>query len=623
MAGPHKYTAYQAADLKTAATTIAQNQAFSAHNTPEHKHKSWLPLITPRRVVVLSLWFVPQLIFLITMLIKGSNAGDTLNGLTGAVQSLLMFNLSCTFLFMTPSVIGVLRQTFLRRHVDFDKNVHAHKLCAYSMVFWSIIHVIARYYRYYTDQKTSHGTISMTTLLFKHSTGRIGHILIGTVIAILLAATPYVRRKHFELFYLLHHMHYLLIIFIFLHVPKRTFQYYISGPLAVYLLDRIFRTIRGYTNRPRILSVIQHPSDVIELRFQKRGMKSKVGQYIYLNVPSISWFQWHPFTLTSAPEENELSVHIRVSGNWTHKLVQTFKKHESSHARKLNIVHQSISFPPPAKHKILADDRDSVKTLTVPSIQDIRDLKQPQQPASRSNNNSDHRPTLPPYYPPELDYYAFARSNTNSPAFNINKRLPAAPIHSGSLPTIFVDGPYSAPTQHVFDFDISIMIAGNIGVTPMSSVLKSLYYQVTAMRKSPRKIKKLYFIWVCRETQSFEWFKDLLAALDEENTGEILEMRTYLTGQLSMDQIRNIALSQDTDGPDAVTGLYRSPTYYGRPNFDKIFEEIGMRNPLSDIGVFFCGSNGLAHDLRRTNRKWSNNLVHRKTRFVFHEEKTG
>jgi hypothetical protein len=31
----------------------------------------------------------------------------------------------------------------------------------------------------------------------------------------------------------------------------------------------------------------------------------------------VSYFQYHPFTLTSAPEEDYLSVHIRCIGDWT------------------------------------------------------------------------------------------------------------------------------------------------------------------------------------------------------------------------------------------------------------------------------------------------------------------
>lgn len=32
------------------------------------------------------------------------------------------------------------------------------------------------------------------------------------------------------------------------------------------------------------------------------------------NCPTISYWQWHPFTLTSAPEDDYLSVHIREPG---------------------------------------------------------------------------------------------------------------------------------------------------------------------------------------------------------------------------------------------------------------------------------------------------------------------
>jgi len=36
----------------------------------------------------------------------------------------------------------------------------------------------------------------------------------------------------------------------------------------------------------------------------------------------VSYFQWHPFTLTSAPEEDYISVHIRVVGDFTRALAK-------------------------------------------------------------------------------------------------------------------------------------------------------------------------------------------------------------------------------------------------------------------------------------------------------------
>jgi len=51
-----------------------------------------------------------------------------------------------------------------------------------------------------------------------------------------------------------------------------------------------------------------------------RKLDYKAGQYIFINFPSVSKFEWHPFTLTSAPHEDFLSVHIRAAGNWTNKV---------------------------------------------------------------------------------------------------------------------------------------------------------------------------------------------------------------------------------------------------------------------------------------------------------------
>ena len=41
-----------------------------------------------------------------------------------------------------------------------------------------------------------------------------------------------------------------------------------------------------------------------------------------MKVRSISSFEWHPFTITSAPDDENLTVHIRLVGDWTHKLKQ-------------------------------------------------------------------------------------------------------------------------------------------------------------------------------------------------------------------------------------------------------------------------------------------------------------
>lgn len=77
------------------------------------------------------------------------------------------------------------------------------------------------------------------------------------------------------------------------------------------------------------LQVIMHPSRVLEIQMCKAGFSMEIGQYVFLNCPAISYLEWHPFTLTSAPEEEFFSVHIRVAGDWTETLIDTLQQPSS------------------------------------------------------------------------------------------------------------------------------------------------------------------------------------------------------------------------------------------------------------------------------------------------------
>ncbi|KAK4411423.1 Ferric reduction oxidase 2 [Sesamum angolense] len=61
----------------------------------------------------------------------------------------------------------------------------------------------------------------------------------------------------------------------------------------------------------------------IELNFSKsRGLKYNPTSTIFINVPTISKLQWHPFTITSNSnlEPERLSVVIKCEGSWSQKL---------------------------------------------------------------------------------------------------------------------------------------------------------------------------------------------------------------------------------------------------------------------------------------------------------------
>jgi NADPH oxidase 2 len=89
----------------------------------------------------------------------------------------------------------------------------------------------------------------------------------------------------------------------------------------LYLVERILREVRG-RHKTFVSKVVQHPSNVCEIQIKKENTKTRAGQYIFLCCPEVSIFQYHPFTLTSAPEEDYVSVHVRCVGDFTNALAK-------------------------------------------------------------------------------------------------------------------------------------------------------------------------------------------------------------------------------------------------------------------------------------------------------------
>lgn len=69
-----------------------------------------------------------------------------------------------------------------------------------------------------------------------------------------------------------------------------------------------------------------HPCPgVTHLRFQRpQGFEYKSGQWVRIACLALGTNEYHPFTLTSAPHEDTLSLHIRAVGPWTTRLRELY-----------------------------------------------------------------------------------------------------------------------------------------------------------------------------------------------------------------------------------------------------------------------------------------------------------
>lgn len=188
---------------------------------------------------------------------------------------------------------------------------------------------------------------------------------------------------------------------------------------------------------------------------------------------------------------------------------------------------------------------------------------------------------------------------------------------------IYLDGPYGAPSSHIFQAQHAVLIATGIGVTPFASILQSIMHRYWKARHTCPKCKyswaseipptvmhlrKVDFFWINRDQRSFEWFVNLLSQLEIEQAElgftmeRFLEMHMYITSALQKSDMKAVSLQLAMDlvhqmeKRDLITGL-KTRTNAGRPNWDKVFKQLQDQRK-GKVTVFFCGPPELAKILR-------------------------
>lgn len=151
-----------------------------------------------------------------------------------------------------------------------------------------------------------------------------GELTLLCGLAMWATALPRVRRRMFELFYYAHHLYVPFVLFCALHVGVTAFCFVLPG-VFVFAVDRCLRFLQSRA-RVRLVSARLLPSQAVELNFAKSPcLKYSPTSTLFVNVPSVSRLQWHPFTVTSSSslEPDTLSVVVTSRGSWTHKVYET------------------------------------------------------------------------------------------------------------------------------------------------------------------------------------------------------------------------------------------------------------------------------------------------------------
>ncbi|WOO85418.1 Putative respiratory burst oxidase G [Vanrija pseudolonga] len=432
--------------------------------------------------------------------------------------------------------------------------------------------------------------------LVKSLPGITGIIALFCFFTIGLTSTPWVRKRSYEAFQLGHLLMYPIIACLMAHGTKRILQwpmlgYFLAFPTLLILIERTTRIALGFYDIPATIRILD--SETVEIKTTIPGSRIfnySAGQYLFMQVPELSFFQWHPFTI-SVCLDKEVQLHIKTDGNWTGRLRKLATNGEKETTIKIGI---DGPYGAPAQrfydfsHTILVGSGVGVTPFSgILADLQARENRLHGGPSGGSQGSSrrgSRRNSVDEKFP----------RSTSTPPVNSrrNSRKGSADL-------------FRVPSGRSLTFTRSRSRHRNPGPPEFAE-----------------DYKRVDFHWIVRDKNHLLWFSDLLNSIGRsqvwhkkhdglENPHLDIRIQTHVTQ--ARKQISNhvyrwlLELYRTPEHPESrLTGLI-NPTHFGRPDFVRIFDEYyedmlryrtqygfdrtgDGKNDRFKVGVFFCGS---------------------------------
>lgn len=488
--------------------------------------------------------------------------------------------------------------------IPVDHNLKFHRIVAWTIAVAALGHTVSHIVNYALRPSITFNIYGLWPLLS-------GGILVHIMLFMYASSLSNTKNAQFEVFWYTHHLFVFFFIFLLVHGRGGLgphFWFCFIGPGTIYVIERLLRLYRSY-KKVVVLSVTLM-GDVFCIEMEKSGIwaeQHKEGQYVFINAPSVSSLQWHPFTISAAPQQKTVTLHIKVQGpgSWTRR---------------------------------------------------VRDYLAAMGPRNRS-------------------WFALDRAGPSG-------KLPGKIVGPDNNPMFRLDGPYAAPTQHLGEYDVDVIVGAGIGVTPVASSLRSVIFHRWKYYIGQCYPDHAYFVFVCayKDIDGFRW----LLRVMKEAQDEVVHMRTtnpqamqkktfevhiYVTSvpekrtpipprpateeeevrmwgkpleETQVDRFRatkwdehmlygkmldpaphtimgydEVSLTNTATPAGGVSVVSDVHVYAGRPRWDNLFNRVSRKHADTKIGVEFCGNPAIGKDLSKICLKMNKT---RKDRFVLYKE---
>ena len=212
--------------------------------------------------------------------------------------------------------------------LPLGEEIYFHKAIAVLLAGFGIGHIWCHYLDF--NWHTAYGTgDNFASQAFGTWSGFSGFIIMLCMTIMFITALDKVRRRRwghgkwsfggYSMFVRVHKLWVVVLVLLWSH--SRAFWHYSLAPTALLIIDKLIGRLRGKVPVD-LIEASQPTRDVMGLKLQlrsRRKFRYKSGQYLFLHCPAISKTEWHPFTISSSPEERFFSCHIRCRPDmdWT------------------------------------------------------------------------------------------------------------------------------------------------------------------------------------------------------------------------------------------------------------------------------------------------------------------
>ncbi|CAF4869435.1 unnamed protein product, partial [Rotaria sp. Silwood1] len=233
---------------------------------------------------------------------------------------LVKFNFALSVVLMLKQWMRWIRQCYyLRRFLPIDDHIDAHRYVGTVFAICSAVHSLVHIINYSVNSEGYSFVQCMFTTIQQQGwisglAPITGNILLVLLIIMVICALQCIRQR--EKFFMLFRISHLLFwpMFILLIIHSEDFWIWTCGPMFLFLCEKIYLLKRylpqkGRTHLKRI--TIEDDNTISFIIVRPPYFNFNTGDYVNICFPRIVSYDWHPFTLSSCPENKDtLRIHI-------------------------------------------------------------------------------------------------------------------------------------------------------------------------------------------------------------------------------------------------------------------------------------------------------------------------